>query len=230
MASSRSTCCCRWRPSEPARAVRRASTSASTCRGQSAQLAYLDPPFGIGTSFGARAADGTGGKGGRGGERWRAQGAVAYSDRWPSIEAYLEWLEPRIAAVRECLAPDGTLWLHLNHRAVHESKGVCDRVFGSGAFLGEVIWSPGNGARGARRGPGRRTRRCSSMRPGATSSGTRVTRACASRSPRRACRCTSRGKTGRAACIASARSPGGRTATTRTRAGRSAASGPIAPR
>ncbi len=121
---------------------------------QSAQLAYLDPPFGIGTSFGARAADGTGGKGGQGGERWRAQGAVAYSDRWASIEAYLEWLEPRIAAVRECLAPDGTLWLHLDHRAVHESKGVCDRVFGPGAFLGEVIWSPGNGARGARRGPG----------------------------------------------------------------------------
>jgi site-specific DNA-methyltransferase (adenine-specific) len=46
------------------------------------------------------------------------------------------------------------MWLHLDHRAVHESKGVCDRVFGSTAFLGEVIWAPGNGARGARRGPG----------------------------------------------------------------------------
>jgi site-specific DNA-methyltransferase (adenine-specific) len=114
----------------------------------SAQLAYLDPPFGIGSSFGARTPDG------KGGASWRAQGAVAYSDRWPSIHAYLEWLEPRIAAVRECLASDGTMWLHLDHRAVHESKGVCDRVFGSTAFLGEVIWAPGNGTRGARRGPG----------------------------------------------------------------------------
>ena len=115
---------------------------------RSAQLAYLDPPFGIGVSFGARAQDD-----GKGGARWRAQGAVAYSDRWASIDAYLEWLEPRIAAVRECLAPDGTMWLHLDHRAVHESKGVCDRVFGATAFLGEVIWAPGNGARGSRRGP-----------------------------------------------------------------------------
>lgn len=115
---------------------------------RSAQLAYLDPPFGIGMAFGARSPDATGGA------RWRAEGTVAYSDRWPSIAAYLAWLEPRIAAVRDCLATDATMWLHLDHRAVHESKGICDRVFGSSAFLGEVIWAPGNGARGTRRGPG----------------------------------------------------------------------------
>ncbi len=118
---------------------------------QSVQLAYLDPPFGIGTSFGARA--GRSGKE-KSAARWRAQGEVAYTDRWPSIDAYLGWLEPRLAAVRDCLAADGTMWLHLDHRAVHESKGICDRVFGASAFLGEVIWAPGNGARGARRGPG----------------------------------------------------------------------------
>jgi site-specific DNA-methyltransferase (adenine-specific) len=111
---------------------------------RSAQLAYLDPPFGMGGSFGARAPGGSG---------WRARGAIAYTDRWPSIESYLAWLEPRVAAARECLAGDGTLWLHLDHRAVHEAKGLCDRVFGRSAFLGEVIWATGNGARGARRGP-----------------------------------------------------------------------------
>jgi site-specific DNA-methyltransferase (adenine-specific) len=45
------------------------------------------------------------------------------------------------------------MWLHLDHRAVHEAKVACDRVFGRGAFLGEIVWVPGNGARGARRGP-----------------------------------------------------------------------------
>jgi site-specific DNA-methyltransferase (adenine-specific) len=109
----------------------------------SAQLAYLDPPFGVGTSFGARDA--------RGGQR--ARGRVAYVDRWVSLEAYLAWLEERIAAVRECLSSEGTLWLHLDHRAVHEAKSACDRVFGRGAFLGEIVWLTGNGARGARRGP-----------------------------------------------------------------------------
>jgi site-specific DNA-methyltransferase (adenine-specific) len=109
----------------------------------SAQLAYLDPPFGVGARFGARRREG----------EWRARGPVAYDDRWPSIEAYLSWLEPRLAAAREVLAPQGTMWLHLDHRAVHEAKVLCDRVFGRGSQIGEVVWVPGNGARGARRGP-----------------------------------------------------------------------------
>jgi len=112
-------------------------------RARSAQLAYLDPPFNVGTSFGARVGKG----------RPRATGPVAYRDRWPTVDAYVAWLEPRIAAAREVLDGDGTLWLHLDHRAVHEAKVACDRVFGRGAYLGEIIWTPGNGARGARRGP-----------------------------------------------------------------------------
>jgi site-specific DNA-methyltransferase (adenine-specific) len=109
----------------------------------SVQLAYLDPPFGVGSSFGARAAGGG----------LRAGGPIAYEDRWASMDAYLAWLEPRLAVVRERLSSEGTMWLHLDHHAVHEAKGACDRIFGRGAFLGEVIWVPGNGARGARRGP-----------------------------------------------------------------------------
>jgi site-specific DNA-methyltransferase (adenine-specific) len=110
---------------------------------RSVQLAYLDPPFCVGAAFGARAREGG----------WRARGRVAYDDRWPSMDAYLGWLEPRLAVVRELLAPDGTMWLHLDHRAVHAAKLACDRVFGGDACLGEIIWVPGNGARGARRGP-----------------------------------------------------------------------------
>ncbi len=110
---------------------------------RSAQLAYLDPPFGVGTTFGARGREGG----------LRAEGPVAYDDRWPSLDAYLVWLEARVAAVRDCLAADGTMWLHLDHRAVHEAKVLCDRVFGRAAFLGEVVWATGNGSRGTRRGP-----------------------------------------------------------------------------
>ena len=110
----------------------------------SAQLAYLDPPFHVGTTFGARPPEGGA----------RATGPLAYADQWPSMDAYLEWLEARVAAVRDCLSAEGTMWLHLDHRAVHEAKVACDRVLGRGAFLGEVVWATGNGARGARRGPG----------------------------------------------------------------------------
>jgi len=110
---------------------------------KSAMLAYLDPPFAVGAQFGAR--DGRGGH--------RAVGAVAYDDRWPSIGAYLGWLEARLAVVRELLSTRGTMWLHLDQRAVHEAKAICDRLFGRAAFLGEIVWVPGNGSKG-RRGPG----------------------------------------------------------------------------
>jgi len=114
----------------------------------SVELAYLDPPFSVGARFTART------KSSETRGRQTASGApVAYDDRWPSLEAYLAWLEVRIAAVREALSPAATMWLHLDHRAVHEAKALCDRVFGKAAFVGEVIWVPGNGTK-TRRGPG----------------------------------------------------------------------------
>jgi site-specific DNA-methyltransferase (adenine-specific) len=108
----------------------------------SAQLAYLDPPFAVGATFGARQGRGE-----------RAHGEIAYDDRWASLDDYLEWLEARLRVVHRLLSEEGTMWLHLDQRAVHEAKVVCDRVFGRSRFLGEIVWVPGNGAKG-RRGPG----------------------------------------------------------------------------
>ena len=45
-------------------------------------------------------------------------------------------LEPRLAAVRDALSPIGSLWLHLDHRAVHDAKVLTDRVFGRTALPG----------------------------------------------------------------------------------------------
>jgi site-specific DNA-methyltransferase (adenine-specific) len=109
---------------------------------RSADLAYLDPPFAVGVQFGARIGPGA-----------RANGKVAYDDRWPSLGAYLAWLEARIRVVHGLLSSRGVMWLHLDHRAVHEAKLLCDRIFDRAAFLGEVVWVPGNGTK-ARRGPG----------------------------------------------------------------------------
>jgi site-specific DNA-methyltransferase (adenine-specific) len=108
----------------------------------SADVAYLDPPFKVEKSFGARVVKGA-----------RAKGPLAYDDTWDSLDAYLAWLEARIVVARELLSPRGTLWLHLDARAVHEAKVLCDRVFGKQRFRGEVIWVPGNGSK-SKSGPG----------------------------------------------------------------------------
>jgi site-specific DNA-methyltransferase (adenine-specific) len=107
-----------------------------------ADLAYLDPPFKVEKRFGARVTGGA-----------RAQGPTAYDDTWDSLASYLAWLEERVAVVRTLLSERGTMWLHLDARAVHEAKVLCDRVFGAARFRGEVIWVPGNGSK-SRSGPG----------------------------------------------------------------------------
>lgn len=108
----------------------------------SVDLAYLDPPFAVGIAFGAR-------KNGRA----RANGPIAYDDRWPSIDTYLDWLESRIRVVHTLLSDEGSMWLHLDHRAVHDAKVRSDNVFGREHFVSEIVWVPGNGSK-ARNVPG----------------------------------------------------------------------------
>jgi site-specific DNA-methyltransferase (adenine-specific) len=104
-------------------------------------LVYVDPPFNTRSHHGVRKGKGE-----------RARGERAYRDAWSGIDAFLAMLEPRLAALREVMSRRGSLFLHLDHRTVHEAKLAADRVFGRSAFRGEIIWLPGNGAR-SRSGP-----------------------------------------------------------------------------
>lgn len=107
-------------------------------------LVYLDPPFGVGTTMTARTQAGQ-----SRGRRTSVSGPDAYDDRHgPS--ALVAMIARCLAAIRERMTPRATLYLHLDHRAVHEAKVAADGIFGRGAYLGEVIWAPGNGGRGAR--------------------------------------------------------------------------------
>ena len=110
--------------------------------GERFDLIYVDPPFNAGGKRRARLASGV----------ERARGTFAYDDHFGDVDAFLGMLEPRLAAMRDCLSEHGSLWLHLSHHTVHEAKVAADRVFGRGAFQGEIIWIPGNGGR-RRSGP-----------------------------------------------------------------------------
>ncbi len=107
-------------------------------------LVYLDPPYGVGATMSARHE-----KGQRRGRKIAASGPSAYDDKLDA-PALVAMLTPRLDAIRARMSRGATLYLHLDHRAVHEVKVAADTVFGRGAFLGEIIWSPGNGSRGAR--------------------------------------------------------------------------------
>lgn len=105
-------------------------------------LVYLDPPYGVGVEMAARTRKGEGR-----GRRGATSGPVAYEDD-SSIADLVVMVEGAITAIRERMNEAALLCVHMDHRAVHEVKVALDRVFGKGAFVGEVIWVPGNGGRG----------------------------------------------------------------------------------
>ena len=94
------------------------------------QLIYLDPPFGSGKAYAARVA----------GSRERQSRQVrAYRDD-QDFDAYLGWLNERLAYVRDLLSESGTLYVHLDWHAVHYVKVALDRLFGRQRFLNEIVW------------------------------------------------------------------------------------------
>ncbi|MBE3590369.1 MAG: site-specific DNA-methyltransferase [Firmicutes bacterium] len=98
-------------------------------------LIYLDPPFGTGQSFQERVR-----------RREGFEAEPAYEDRWPDLEAYLDWLRPRLEAARQLLAEHGSLVVHLDWRTVHHVKVLLDGLFGARAFVNEIVWLYNGGA------------------------------------------------------------------------------------
>jgi site-specific DNA-methyltransferase (adenine-specific) len=122
------------------------------------QMAYADPPFNTGhaqvrrTLATAAAADGDGDRTGFGGRRY-ATTVVAESSYADAYEDYLGFLEPRLRELRRVLAPEGTLYLHLDYREAHYVKLLLDEVFGRECFLNELIWAYDYGAKPRSRWP-----------------------------------------------------------------------------
>lgn len=123
---------------------------------QFAQLIYIDPPFNTGRTQARRSiqtiADPSGDRTGFGGKRYRTvdKGARRYADTFGDYEAFLL---PRIELSLRCLAPNGSLFVHLDAREVHYVKVALDRLMGRDAFQNEIIWSYDYGGRPKNRWP-----------------------------------------------------------------------------
>jgi site-specific DNA-methyltransferase (adenine-specific) len=121
-----------------------------------ATLVYADPPFNTGARQARRSlrtvADTEGDRTGFGGRRYRSEhvATTAYDD---AFDDYLGFLEPRLVEMRRLLAPEGTLYLHLDYREAHYVKVALDRIFGRESFLNELIWAYDYGAKPRRRWP-----------------------------------------------------------------------------
>jgi site-specific DNA-methyltransferase (adenine-specific) len=120
-------------------------------------LIYVDPPFGTGqrrrlasirTGSGGRTRAGFAGRT----YRWETVSIHQYQDDM-DLDAYLAFLAPRLVAMRRVLAEHGSIYVHLDHHAVHHVRLLLDNVFGAHRFLNEIIWAYDYGGRGRDRWP-----------------------------------------------------------------------------
>ena len=85
------------------------------------KLIYIDPPFATRGDF----------KG--------AEAERSYTDKVGSAE-FIEGLRERLIYMREILAKDGSIYVHLDQRMNHYMKVVMDEVFGKDSLRNEIAW------------------------------------------------------------------------------------------
>lgn len=93
-------------------------------------LVYIDPPFGTKQSFTItdnRVATISRSNGGK----------VAYHDHLYG-DAYLDFLRSRLAAIREIMANEGSIYVHIDYKVGHYVKCLMDEIFGQKNFINDI--------------------------------------------------------------------------------------------
>lgn len=85
------------------------------------RLIYIDPPFATRQEF-------------RG-----TQDQKAYQDK-VSGARFIEFLRKRLILLRELLADDGSIYVHLDIKKMHYLKVIMDEVFGEENGVNEIVW------------------------------------------------------------------------------------------
>lgn len=109
-------------------------------------LVYIDPPFATNSQFrigNGRTATVSSSNG----------DALAYTDQLRGAE-YLAFLRARLALLRELLADNGSLYLHIDHKMGHYVKVLLDEVFGQKNFRNDITRVKSNPKNFPRKGYG----------------------------------------------------------------------------
>lgn len=94
------------------------------------RLVYIDPPFGTQQAFRI-------GMGRVATISRENGGAIAYRDDL-SGEAYLRFLKQRLQFIRDVMADDGSIYVHIDCKIGHYVKRLMDEVFGQKNFVNDI--------------------------------------------------------------------------------------------
>ena len=106
-------------------------------------LIYIDPPFATGTYFYFTSKIGDGDI-----EIPKKQSILeekAYRDTWGNgLSSYLQMLFERLILMKELLAENGSIYVHLDYHVGHYVKLLLDEIFGYKNFRSEIVWNVGS--------------------------------------------------------------------------------------
>lgn len=105
-------------------------------------LIYIDPPFDSKADYRTKitlpGADLS--------QRPTTVEQFAYADTWQKgTVSYLEMMYPRLLLMRELLADNGSIYVHIDWHVGHYIKILLDDIFGKENFRNEIIWKTGVG-------------------------------------------------------------------------------------
>ena len=109
-------------------------------------LIYIDPPFNVGSdfSFTATIPDHPDTDEDESTEFYKEPSLIeqkAYRDTWgKGLDSYVQWFYETVIILRELLAENGTILVHLDYRIGHYAKAILDEVFGIENNINEIIW------------------------------------------------------------------------------------------
>src|SRR4051812_13029646 len=101
------------------------------------KLIYIDPPFDVGADFSMdiEIGDDTFTK------KPSIIEEIAYSDTWgKGSDSFIAMLYGRLILMRDLLADDGTIFIHIGPKLSPHTRLICDELFGSTRLLGDIIW------------------------------------------------------------------------------------------
>lgn len=104
-------------------------------------LIYIDPPFDSAADYVRRVQlRGKNGAEKLAGESYSLGEQVQYTDIWAN-DNYLQFMYERLILLKELLAENGSIYIHLDWHRVHLVRCVMDEIFGSELLQNEVIWA-----------------------------------------------------------------------------------------
>lgn len=92
----------------------------------SVKLVYIDPPFNTGNTF-------------------------SHYDDGLELSLYLTMMRDRLAFLRELLADDGIIFVHLDANAVFHVRILMDELFGRDRFINDIIWKRSDSHKSSRK-------------------------------------------------------------------------------